>query len=295
MFGSSDDRGFDDTVERVRVPSKDRKVQYAYRYTCRDSNSKIRVFQTTGDPIAEGVAHHVISHANRVWVVREVKVDEDGTVILDDSGDAIFISDDVHALKDFWPRADARLEGEIQSEIFSALKEDALDARKYFLTILLENVVESHGNADITPACPLSERTPINWTAPDDETANIPPPYRNHSARKHVRIVFKECGQCMHEIGDLRNAFRCLQGCAKGTFVSTAEHSVPLMRSAALFYMKKAGFVHRDVSAGNCYYFDGSGKLGDLEYAKRFGELSGFEPRTVCLPSPLICRRSNLS
>ena len=180
----------------------------------------------------------------------------------------------------------------MQSEVLGALtEEDALYARQFFLTILLENAVESYGIADITPVCPPSKRVHVDGTAIDEDPERRSPPYRDYPARKHVRIVFKECGQCMRDVRDIRNAFQCLQGCAKGAFVAFVERALLLTHCTALFYMKKAGFVHRGVSAENCYYYNGSGILGDLEYAKRFGNLSGSEARTVRLPSPGLTYR----
>ena len=40
--------------------------------------------------------------------------------------------------------------------------------------------------------------------------------------------------------------------------------------------------MHRDVSVGNVYLFDGRGLLGDFEFAKRTDDVSQHEVRTVC-------------
>ena len=47
--------------------------------------------------------------------------------------------------------------------------------------------------------------------------------------------------------------------------------------------MKTAGYVHRDVSAGNCLFYQSSGKLADLEYSKLYEDISVSEPKTVCV------------
>lgn len=36
--------------------------------------------------------------------------------------------------------------------------------------------------------------------------------------------------------------------------------------------MHKAGWSHRDISAGNLYYHEDHGKIGDLEYAKHISD-----------------------
>ena len=51
----------------------------------------------------------------------------------------------------------------------------------------------------------------------------------------------------------------------------------------------KAGFVHRDVSAGNSLFYrdnekddkEGRGILSDFEYAKEYGKISASDPKTV--------------
>ena len=47
--------------------------------------------------------------------------------------------------------------------------------------------------------------------------------------------------------------------------------------------MRMAGYVHRDVSAGNCLFHEatGAGKLADLEYAKRYEDVLEYEHKIV--------------
>ena len=49
----------------------------------------------------------------------------------------------------------------------------------------------------------------------------------------------------------------------------------------ALLYLHEAGWVHRDISAGNVHYYDRKGVLGDLEYAKIAGTGGIHEVKTV--------------
>ena len=46
-------------------------------------------------------------------------------------------------------------------------------------------------------------------------------------------------------------------------------------------FLHGSGWVHRDVSTGNVYLFDGHGVLGDLEYAKKTDDNTQHEVRTV--------------
>ncbi|KAG6822841.1 hypothetical protein H0H92_012393 [Tricholoma furcatifolium] len=81
--------------------------------------------------------------------------------------------------------------------------------------------------------------------------------------RKHVRTIFAEVCQTIFEVRDVRSMILTLQGVTK-----------------ALWYMWKAGYVHRDVSAGNCLWNGEVGKLSDLEYAKKYDTLKIHDPVT---------------
>lgn len=58
--------------------------------------------------------------------------------------------------------------------------------------------------------------------------------------------------------------------------------------------MRLAGYIHRDISGGNCLWYDHGavGKISDLEYAIPMEDITGDDPITVCLslspPQPLL-------
>ena len=52
---------------------------------------------------------------------------------------------------------------------------------------------------------------------------------------------------------------------------------------AVLRLIHGSGWVHRDVSVGNIYLYEGRGLLGDLEFAKAMWDKGGHEVRTVCV------------
>ncbi|KAI0044913.1 hypothetical protein FA95DRAFT_1496309, partial [Auriscalpium vulgare] len=85
------------------------------------------------------------------------------------------------------------------------------------------------------------------------------PPSLKHHRRKHARTVFKETCESVYEIKDFRSLVSCLADIVK-----------------ALNLMRLAGYVHRDVSAGNCLWLPaagnepGRGILADLEYARPY-------------------------
>lgn len=45
--------------------------------------------------------------------------------------------------------------------------------------------------------------------------------------------------------------------------------------------LSACGWVHRDISSGNVYYYEGRGIVGDFEYAKEIDSGKRFETRTV--------------
>lgn len=57
------------------------------------------------------------------------------------------------------------------------------------------------------------------------------------------------------------------------------------MPPLALYYLHKAGWVHRDFSIGNVIWVVddnvGIGKLGDFEYAKEVDSVTSHDVRTV--------------
>ena len=48
-----------------------------------------------------------------------------------------------------------------------------------------------------------------------------------------------------------------------------------------LQFIHESGWVHRDVSVGNVYLFDGRGILANLEYAKSTNDTPQHDVRTV--------------
>ncbi|KIP01099.1 hypothetical protein PHLGIDRAFT_402742 [Phlebiopsis gigantea 11061_1 CR5-6] len=84
-----------------------------------------------------------------------------------------------------------------------------------------------------------------------------------YPAKVHYRIVYKEVGKTIDQLDSMHDVFRCLCDIVKG-----------------LYAMHAAGYVHRDISAGNILVVDGKGRLGDVEYAKEEGDNSQHEVRT---------------
>ncbi|KAG6912635.1 hypothetical protein DXG01_013204, partial [Tephrocybe rancida] len=245
-------------------------------------------YLTEGGPISETAAYHITSRATRVWLVRE---------IFNRPGDGKHsLSDDYFVLRDAWLYSDAKLESEIRNDIFERLSKIAAEegktladaAKPYFMTFKKDWRVEFDGKRDISFELPLdysdssltglvptfaarhasgSQRSTLS--AKDvNKDARLPagPEQKlKHHSRMHVRTVYEEVCESMYEVQNFGDLLRALDDSVK-----------------ALWYMRKAGYVHRDVSAGNClWHIDGKhGLLSDLEYARRYDELAGHDPKT---------------
>ncbi|KAF9010406.1 hypothetical protein BDZ89DRAFT_1078134 [Hymenopellis radicata] len=286
MFSPLEKLGYDPTVVRVR--DEDNGIQY--QFTVGDTK-----YQTVRC-IDEASALDIVTRATRVWAVREL-----------DADDQPF--GEVKVLKDVWLYCNAKSEKDIQDEIFTALREldeigvpedqrpptsssgatMAEDAKQYFMTIEHDVPVQIDGQDDTTVAPPTDAvefcYTPLPLKAgakratvegsrrrTGNEAAStagrkasakpqptVPsgkePPVYPHTQRTHRRIVFSEECQTLYAVDDY------------GHFALGLAQLV-----YGLDYMRLAGFIHRDISPGNCLLFmtERHIKISDLEYARRY-------------------------
>ena len=63
----------------------------------------------------------------------------------------------------------------------------------------------------------------------------------------------------------------------------------------ALYFIHEAGWVHRDISNGNMYEYEGRGLLADFEYAKKMGTAIDCEMNVVSTVELTQSRRSLLN
>ncbi|KAJ6511347.1 hypothetical protein C8R47DRAFT_731241 [Mycena vitilis] len=279
IFSTPAELGFDPTVTRCAV-QRGKKTFIAYQYRVKDD-----YYQTEGHPLSEDAAYRMVSRATRVWKVKKM--------IMAGGGWTGELEDKEYVLKDVWLYDDARLERDIQEAIFAALEAKdknattthATDAKQYFMTIIEDWKVTSDSREDRSAAAPddcnparftntaqaLQIPNPAALRTPSHElgrlslSETIAKPTLKHQPRIHVRTVFDEMCQTLYEISDYK---------------TVTKYIIDIVQ--ILRYMRLAGFVHRDVSPGNCLWHGPSGKakISDLEYARPFSELSGHEPRT---------------
>ncbi|KAG1884539.1 hypothetical protein F4604DRAFT_1574269 [Suillus subluteus] len=264
--------GWDPTVERIR----DGK-EFQYKFTVGDE-----VFTTTRELATYG-ADSMVGRGTRVYEATDAR------------GKKV-------AIKDSWREVGRQSEGEILENILASCAEklqaeELADAKRHFVgvrlwkDVIIDNtpdvtldplVGEEHDRTwkwvsiDLQPILSARPHLPSAGDVPDSGrlSAFLPTQLggiaRNDtgiSRRVHTRTVFHDVGVAVKDITSLADNLSCLSGGLK-----------------ALYYMHKAGWVHRDFSVGNAIWVvddnGGIGKLGDFEYAKKIDSKTSHDIRT---------------
>ncbi|KAI5114979.1 hypothetical protein M0805_009937, partial [Coniferiporia weirii] len=202
-------------------------------------------------------------------------------------------------LKDVWVDDDRELEHDLRVKILDDVeakfnKDVRNRVSKYLLTPIIAGLMEVDGQIDHTTKVLMRGAIPsfdnifdlifvkpvfkekMNSTGYSGTSDQIS--YRvvrgpRENARKyihhrvHYRIVFREVAIPLHSVRELPSVFTVLRDISK-----------------VLEYIHACGWVHRDISAGNIYWYESKrGLLGDLEYAKKTGVDAEHEVRTGTL------------
>ncbi|KAJ3856785.1 hypothetical protein EV368DRAFT_78363 [Lentinula lateritia] len=248
IFAKKHEIGFDPTEHRISVGGED-----CYCYEIGKS-----FFLTIGSPLSEE-AYRMVGRATRVWVVVTLFPDSNGDIEV--GGRRFRRGDARRVLKDVWLYDEALCEREIQSNIKEKLNdEQKAKLERHFLTFIMEEVIIFEGEPRRTLRPQNGEFQSTAWQADLYFHQNSNPSTsrgtreksprtegepimtsRPHTLRKHVRSVVKE--ECL----DL---------------------------------LRVAGFIHHNLSGGNTLFFEGRGIISDLEYSKRYNEVSSHDPKT---------------
>ncbi|KAJ4472966.1 hypothetical protein J3R30DRAFT_3338776 [Lentinula aciculospora] len=299
-FSSTTHMGWDPTITCSRADQAERR-----QYTIEISSQ----FYTTVDVLSNSVADSPLGRATRVWKVR-------------DSGGEIRVLKDVwletdrleeHKIRDAI-LADARALKEGEGDNYDEqLEKRMLNPMAYWRvrvggeeddtgTVMLggydldnapkvnliapktPSSVDTQSVAMSTPAD--RDSTPLSSTTvePHQSSASVQPTEHSHPQRTileraseretqrhsthhryHYRIVFAQCATTIYDERSLENVFRALVEVVK-----------------ALYVLHLAGWVHRDISGGNVYWYkDGNiGLIGDFEYAIRMSDRGRHDVRT---------------
>ncbi|KAL5536944.1 hypothetical protein ACEPAF_767 [Sanghuangporus sanghuang] len=260
-FASKTELGWDLTI-RVVDPDASKRV-----YQIEDAGTWYEVLEVLSDFGADAV----ISRATRAFKVKSL-----------DTGKT-------YVLKDMWVEGDHDLEHEIYNKILAAVKKNfGKEIRESVASHLLapfthwvvpadgqkvhmKDVMMRGSDLSIEKSFKLSvsksaDKKISKSVAPtkladrevhDERNAHLenralpeePRSELHHSC--HYRIVFEETATPIWAVTNLSDAFIVLQDCV-----------------TSLKYIHKSGYVHRDISAGNVFYSESRGLIGDLEYAK---------------------------
>ncbi|KAK0206729.1 hypothetical protein DFS33DRAFT_1316735 [Desarmillaria ectypa] len=261
-FATEEELGYDLSVTRVAYPLDENPSVHTIQYDYRVGENTYRTIECLSSFRASGL----LSRATRVWRVRQLNDPEYREC----------------ALKDVWVPSDAKTELEIQQELFRSIEENCPDIgteyRKHFMEILQCEVVQtSQNHNDDMPVfvrAPLEKNKQVilhrNRTVKGGQVlsgTNVSVPtggsYANPKAtsrlqrlykgKKHIRVVFADVGIPLSEVRHHNALFTALVNALKG-----------------LQYMFIGHYVHRDISAGNILLCDGTARISDLEYAKKY-------------------------
>ncbi|KAG1764592.1 hypothetical protein EV702DRAFT_1051270 [Suillus placidus] len=247
--------GWDPTVERIR----DGEV-FQYKFTIGDE-----VFTTTRELATYG-ADSMVGRGTRVYEAK----DAEGKKV---------------AVKDSWREAVRQSEGEILKNILASC-EAKLQPVRLCQDVAIDDtrdetpmVAEEHNytwvSIDLNPT--LSTRLHLSSKGDVPDSGQLSALFSTQLGiiahkiprRVHTRTVFHDVGVALKDVTSLAHNLTCLSGAL------TVAHS-----TLALYYLHKAGWVHRDFSVGNAIWVDGVGKLGDFEYAKEIDSDTSNDVRT---------------
>jgi hypothetical protein len=126
---------------------------------------------------------------------------------------------------------------------------------------------------------------------PSASIASILPIKRsNFHPRWHDRTVFNEVGIPLHDLDNLSDLFRGLADATIGKISVDFTLNIPLTSDLALALeiLHRLKHVHRDVSTGNILFYQGMGRLSDLEFLKELSSLQCHEVKMVCLHTSFL-------
>ena len=169
-----------------------------------------------------------------------------------------------------------------------------LDVKQHFFTYEASELVSINGFPDDTRLS-LSDQDIKNTdrfklVSPEDEWERYryPRAPRTMFHMKHYRTVLSEVAQPLCKLRKLRDAWAVVTGIMKGSYLKSFSPMWQLIMESVVALLSEIDYVHRDISIGNSYLYDGRVILGDLEYAKAMEWGRTREIRTVIFSRLLL-------
>ncbi|KAJ3763536.1 hypothetical protein EV360DRAFT_33428 [Lentinula raphanica] len=244
-FSSTTDMGWDPTMEFSHY-DRNKRRQYKIKV-----NGQIF---TTVDVLSDVSADSPLGRATRVWKVLDS-------------------SNKIRVLKDVWLESDRKQEHEIHQAILARAEEYDQANKSKYRRLLEKHMLRPMAYCKVPvvdhSTHPTTEPNPDYSQASQEGSdammsANVAEKHSHHH-RYHYRIVFEQCATTLYNEPRLRNTMRAL---------------IAVVR--ALRVLHRIGWIHRDISGGNIYWFadEKTGLLGDFEYATPLKEPRQHNVRT---------------
>ena len=248
-----------------------------------------RTYKTI-DILSNFAAHTIVGRATRVLLVRDVKSQEE------------------FVLKDVWLAKGRQPEHEVRSNLLDDIQAklgepEMKEVERHLFTPINHCIVQTQVNGkavdddtdevimrkvDLSGVKQFSVMDSIQekhtveavgqtpHTSEHVNTRATKPNAKGITHRYHYRIVYKEYATPLYEVNRLSLVMMTLEDLVKGRSCLPLQSSDSAQFFLVLNIFHRAGWVHRDISAGNVFLLQKHElfKLGDLELAKKMGKES---------------------
>ncbi|KAH7098320.1 hypothetical protein BKA62DRAFT_713726 [Auriculariales sp. MPI-PUGE-AT-0066] len=262
-FGTLAELGLDETVTAV-WDDVTNTIQHIYKVD--------EVEYRIDEPLSTDGAYHILSHAPRVYTARKLikeMIDGERTTRLDNNR---------VVLKDSWPFIGVPSETDVQTKITDKLKQVDEEKKTNYATEVKQYLMDIQVDWVKTPDLRLrNERNEVD--KPSDVTSHpmAHDSHRKSATRDEVRDFHGPTASTISQ-EPLKLTGRIHRRIVYNELCETCL--IHVVEGLKLF--RYAGFVHRDISDGNCLWHPESrqGKIADLEYSKEYANLRGHDPVT---------------
>ncbi|KAJ3711494.1 hypothetical protein C8R42DRAFT_688781 [Lentinula raphanica] len=267
-FSSAEDMGWDPTITFSHDDMNGRQYHFLVDQ---------HIYRSI-EQLCDRSAEDPLGRATRVWKVRDAQ-------------------GEVHVLKDLWLEIDCQGEHVIYERIVNDVEHFAppdtgMKAKKCVVDRMLTPLehcrvkvcdkvddtivvmLRGYAIANTQHTTYLSDPSEFSSREQESCSGDAQPSTQKY----HYRIVFQEYATTLYDERNLANILHAIVGILIGTCDTyfMRPKSKIIAECIALHYIHSAGWVHRDISGGNLYYYKNRnvGLLGDLEYAKRVDDHS---------------------
>ncbi|KAF8878678.1 hypothetical protein CPB84DRAFT_1793973 [Gymnopilus junonius] len=263
-FASPNDLGFDNTVKLKYERCKDDfQFEMTVRVHDQIGHEQMEAYQTL-ETISDYAADALCGRATRTFKAK--KANSQGA------------EEDIIVIKDVWVDSDRKREQEIYKEIKEAWDTSYTTDSWPLLTIVGGGDVQLSGHSDTTDRIMRGLQlqdfknsfcfgpNPLHISSSQTSAIGLPfgaaisgeqtlPHY--FKPKTHYRILYEEFGISLSSTTTMRGA------------LDIVKNSITALKT-----LHRMGYVHRDLHLDNILSFQGRVLLGDIEYAKRYDDIT---------------------